>query len=170
MSITRLKQARQMRKGGGVMGSNNGSMLVAPTADGTRPGYYGSDAGFGNDAQKDAEASFDSGSGQGISDAGAARALANNASLRAGVDNAAAAKAAQAKAAKIEQQRIQNILDQHKGKTPAAYSYGPPIVNYTKNPFIGPNKFSKSTRFRQLAIKQTWMLTYKIIQILVTTD
>ena len=95
MSITRLKQARQMRKGGGVMGSNNGSMLVAPTADGTRPGYYGSDAGFGNDAQKDAEASFDSGSGEGISDAGAARALANNASLRAGVNNAAAAKAAQ---------------------------------------------------------------------------
>jgi hypothetical protein len=41
MSITRLKQARQMRKGGGVMGSNNGSMLVANTADGSRPGYGG---------------------------------------------------------------------------------------------------------------------------------
>ncbi len=30
---------RQMAAGGGIMGSNNGSMLVAPTADGTRPGY-----------------------------------------------------------------------------------------------------------------------------------
>ena len=30
-----------MRKGGGVMGSNNGSMLVANTADGSRPGYGG---------------------------------------------------------------------------------------------------------------------------------
>lgn len=30
---------RQMAAGGGIMGSNNGSMLVAPTADGSRPGY-----------------------------------------------------------------------------------------------------------------------------------
>ena len=52
MSITRLKQARQMRKGGGVMGSNNASMLVAPKADGTRPGYYGSDAGFGSEQER----------------------------------------------------------------------------------------------------------------------
>jgi hypothetical protein len=28
-----------MAAGGGIMGSNNGSMLVAPTADGSRPGY-----------------------------------------------------------------------------------------------------------------------------------
>ena len=41
MAISRLQQARQMRKGGGIMGSNAGSMLVAPTADGSRPGYYG---------------------------------------------------------------------------------------------------------------------------------
>ena len=30
---------RQMAAGGGIMGSNNGSMLVAPTADGSRQGY-----------------------------------------------------------------------------------------------------------------------------------
>ena len=34
---------------GGIMGSNNGSMLVTPTRDGSRPGYYGPDAGHEND-------------------------------------------------------------------------------------------------------------------------
>ena len=37
-------QARKQRMnmaGGGIMGSNAGSMLVAPTADGSRPGYWG---------------------------------------------------------------------------------------------------------------------------------
>ena len=33
------RRRRQMAAGGGIMGSNNGSMLVAPTADGSRPGY-----------------------------------------------------------------------------------------------------------------------------------
>ena len=47
MAISRLQQARQMRRGGGIMGSNAGSMLVAPTADGSRPGYYGPDEGEG---------------------------------------------------------------------------------------------------------------------------
>ena len=36
--------------------------------DGKRPGYYGSDAGFGSDDYKDESASFDSGSGSGGSD------------------------------------------------------------------------------------------------------
>jgi len=56
MSITRLQQARQMyalgklvERVGGIMGSNNGSMLVTPTRDGSRPGYYGPDAGHEND-------------------------------------------------------------------------------------------------------------------------
>jgi hypothetical protein len=53
MSITRLQQARQMyalgQRVGGIMGSNNGSMLVTPTRDGSRPGYYGPDAGHEND-------------------------------------------------------------------------------------------------------------------------
>ena len=34
---------------GGIMGSNAGSMLVTPTRDGSRPGYYGPDAGHEND-------------------------------------------------------------------------------------------------------------------------
>ena len=53
MSITRLQQARQMyamgKRVGGIMGSNAGSMLVTPTRDGSRPGYYGPDAGHEND-------------------------------------------------------------------------------------------------------------------------
>jgi len=53
MAITRLQQARQMRKGGGIMGSNAGSMLVAPTRDGSRPGYYGPDEGHMSDPGTD---------------------------------------------------------------------------------------------------------------------
>ena len=34
-----VAQARSGMAGGGIMGSNKGSMLVAPTADGSRPGY-----------------------------------------------------------------------------------------------------------------------------------
>ena len=53
MSITRLQQARQMyamgQRVGGIMGSNAGSMLVTPTRDGSRPGYYGPDEGHEND-------------------------------------------------------------------------------------------------------------------------
>ena len=46
------------------MGSNGGSMLVTPTRDGSRPGYYGPDAGFGDDDYKDASADFDAGRNQ----------------------------------------------------------------------------------------------------------
>ena len=33
------QQGRRMAAGGGIMGSNNGSMLAARTADGSRPKY-----------------------------------------------------------------------------------------------------------------------------------
>ena len=36
---TYTQRRRTQMAGGGIMGSNNGSMLVAPTADGSRPGY-----------------------------------------------------------------------------------------------------------------------------------
>ena len=72
---------------------------------------------------------------------------------KAAADKAAIAKAAEKEKARIEKDRIDKILAEHRGKTPAAYAYGPPIVNYTKNPFIGPNKFSTSTKMRQLALK-----------------
>ena len=36
---TYTQRRRAQMAGGGIMGSNNGSMLVAPTADGSRPGY-----------------------------------------------------------------------------------------------------------------------------------
>ena len=62
--------------------------------------------------------------GGGISDEGARRALANNASLRAGFNNAASIKAEQAKAAKAKQEAIQRDLDARRGKTPIGYSYG----------------------------------------------
>ena len=34
-----VQSRRAQMAGGGIMGSNAGSMLVAPTADGSRPGY-----------------------------------------------------------------------------------------------------------------------------------
>jgi len=49
MAITNAQQYRQLRRQGGIMGSNGGSMLVTPTRDGSRPGYYGPDAGHEND-------------------------------------------------------------------------------------------------------------------------
>ena len=45
MAITNAQQYRQLRRQGGIMGSNGGSMLVTPTRDGSRPGY--SDTGPG---------------------------------------------------------------------------------------------------------------------------
>ena len=36
---TYTQRRRNQMAGGGIMGSNSGSMLVAPTADGSRPGY-----------------------------------------------------------------------------------------------------------------------------------
>ena len=79
MAISRLQQARQMRRGGGIMGSNAGSMLVAPTADGSRPGYYGPDEGeggkesdFGKDTYK--AGNIDKGGQAGGSDQDFARA------------------------------------------------------------------------------------------------
>ena len=40
---TYTQRRRTQMAGGGIMGSNAGSMLVAPTADGSRPGYGWSD-------------------------------------------------------------------------------------------------------------------------------
>ena len=99
MAITNAQQYRQLRRQGGIMGSNGGSMLVTPTRDGTRPGYYGSDAGFGDNDYKDAAADFASdnnprGAGVGITDNDARRALADNRNtLQQGLDNAAAYRA-----------------------------------------------------------------------------
>ena len=143
-----------MRKGGGTMGSNNGSMLVAPTADGTRPGYYGSDAGFGSPDYKDASAAF-SGSGENNSQGVTYQDVRNNnASIQAGIDNAAREKAKQQAAAAKEQKRIQDILDSYKGKEPAAYGYGSPIVNPYNRRF-GPKtkKESTASKVRKLALK-----------------
>jgi len=69
MSITRLQQARQMyalgQRVGGIMGSNNGSMLVTPTRDGSRPGYYGPDAGHENDPGHGSNSNMGGGNGDG---------------------------------------------------------------------------------------------------------
>ena len=107
MAISRLQQARQMRKGGGIMGSNAGSMLVAPTADGTRPGYYGPDEGHaGEMGSKGFGSNYSGGSlgggGEGISDADAKRALASNKNtLQQNINNAAKLK---------EQQKHSDVL------------------------------------------------------------
>jgi len=68
-------------------------------------------------------------------------------------EKAAKAKEKQKADAKKEKDRIQAILDSYKGTTPAAYAYGPPIKNYKKDYFIGPNKYSTTTKMRQLALK-----------------
>ena len=69
MAITRLQQARQMyalgQRVGGIMGSNNGSMLVTPTRDGSRPGYYGPDAGHANDPGHGSNSNMGGGNGGG---------------------------------------------------------------------------------------------------------
>jgi len=88
-----------------------------------------------------------------ISDNDRDRFFAARPDYKAAADQAAVTKAKQQAEAKKEKKRIDKILAEHRGKTPAAYAYGPPIVNYTKNPFIGPNKFSTSTKMRQLAFK-----------------
>ena len=145
-----------MRKGGGIMGSNNGSMLVAPTADGTRPGYYGADAGFGGSDYKDASAAFDAGSGSGENNSQGItyQDVRNNTTIQAGINNAAREKAKQQAAAAKEQKRIQDIIDSHKGKQPAAYGYGSPIVNPYNRRF-GPKtkRESIASKFRKLALK-----------------
>ena len=71
-------------------------------------------------------------------------------------DKAAIAKEAEKEAARIEKERIDKILAEHRGKTPAAYAYGPPIVN----PYADYSKFLNSRinlkgvdKFRQLALK-----------------
>ena len=134
MAISRLQQARQMRKGGGIMGSNAGSMLVAPTADGSRPGYYGPDEAHMSDpgvsTSKETAASFNRGEGSGISDRDAERVLAKQTKLREGFDNAARLKEKARLDAIKEQERIQKQLDKYRGVTPAAYSYGTKIDPY----------------------------------------
>ena len=139
------------------MGSNAGSMLVARTADGSRPGYYGPDeaeastSDFGKDTYK--TSSIDKGGQEGISDDDARRILDARPDLQEGINNAAIEKAKAKERARKEKERIDNILEMHKGKEPVAYSYGDPIKNYKKEYFIGPNKFNTATKLRQLALK-----------------
>ena len=161
MAITRLQQARQMRKGGGIMGSNAGSMLVAPTKDGSRPGYYGPDAGFGGDDYKDAASDFED-QAQARVDAGGygggteeqfqkARITQDTAGQEAKI---AANRAKVEAAKKAEAKRIQDILDANRGKEPQAYNYGPPIVNPYGIKF-GPKtkKETRASKVRKLALK-----------------
>jgi hypothetical protein len=133
------EQDRMGAAGGGLMGSNAGSMLVAPTKDGSRPGYYGPDEGHaGEMGSKGFGSDYSGGSlgggGEGISDAGARRALADSRNtLQQSIDRAASIKAEQQKAAQKEQERNQNIIESQKGKTPEAYSstkFGKAITPY----------------------------------------
>ena len=97
MAITDAQQAKQimMKKGGPV----HRHQLAKKRKDGKRPGYYGADAGFGDDDYKDASASFDAGSGRGGSDADFARA-------RSAIDARAAAEAAKKERERLERERI----------------------------------------------------------------
>ena len=72
-----MEDPREMAADGGIMGSNAGSMLVTPTKDGSRPGYYGPDFGhtndpgtnFGRDSYGDGPTSVDFGGESGGTDA-----------------------------------------------------------------------------------------------------
>ena len=68
MAITRAQQKRQLRRKGGIMGSNAGSMLVTPTLDGSRPGYYGPDVGFATEDDNYQTSAVDFGEAPGGSD------------------------------------------------------------------------------------------------------
>ena len=139
MSFEEFKQqAMSGMAKGGIMGSNAGSMLVAPTKDGSRPGYYGPDEGHaGEMGGKGFGSGYSEGSlgggGEGISDAGARRVLAARSDLQAGIEAAKAAKEAERIAAQKEQERIQALLESYRGKTPEAYSstkFGKVITPY----------------------------------------
>jgi hypothetical protein len=67
--VQRFTLPERFRLSAGGSPGNTTSQRVLPRADGRRPGYYGSDAGFGDDDYKDESASFDAGSGSGGSDA-----------------------------------------------------------------------------------------------------
>jgi hypothetical protein len=67
--VQRFSLPERFRLSAGGSPGNTTSQRVLPRADGRRPGYYGSDAGFGDDDYKDESASFDAGSGSGGSDA-----------------------------------------------------------------------------------------------------
>jgi len=69
-----LPERFRLRAGGSP--GNTTLQRVLPRMDGRRPGYYGADAGFGDDDYKDESASFDAGSGSGGSDADFAAARA----------------------------------------------------------------------------------------------
>ena len=58
----------QGKRVGGIMGSNAGSMLVTPTRDGSRPGYYGPDAGHENDPGHGSNSDNGNNNGNGGSD------------------------------------------------------------------------------------------------------
>ena len=80
MAITNAQQYKQMQ-------------LVKPRADGKRPGYYGADAGFGDDNYKDAASDFASdnnprGAGVGITDRDAQRVFDARPDLREAYNNA----------------------------------------------------------------------------------
>ena len=88
MAITRAQEARQLRRRGGIMGSNAGSMLVTPTLDGSRPGYYGPDGGFATEDDNYQTSAVDYGGVQGISDRDAERVFDARPDLKEAFDNA----------------------------------------------------------------------------------
>ena len=88
MAITRAQEERQLRRKGGIMGSNAGSMLVTPTLDGSRPGYYGPDEGFATEKDNYQTSAVDYGGVQGISDRDAERVFEARPDLKEAYDNA----------------------------------------------------------------------------------
>jgi len=172
MAINRLLQARQMRKGGGIMGSNAGSMLVAPTADGSRPGYYGADFGFYSDEEKDKASSFQdtfekatSGDRTYITDDQGTTAREKIYGGASGLkeQNLKEQKLRDDKKAlaQKEKERVDQVLEDNRNREPKAYQYGyeSPIVNpykyydKSRDKFKKQIKETKASKFRKLALK-----------------
>jgi hypothetical protein len=119
MAITNAQQARQLRRRGGIMGSNAGSMLVTPTLDGSRPGYYGPDEGFATEKDNYQTSAVDYGGVQGISDSDAQRVFDARPDLKEAYDNAdaEAEKRRKAKEKADKERRAKERKEARKEKT-----------------------------------------------------
>ena len=113
MAITNAQQAKQMQ-------------LVKKRKDGKRPGYYGADAGFGDDDYKDAASNFQdsfnektSGGGTFITDQDAQRVFDARPDLKEAFDNAdaEAEKRRKAKEKADKERRAKERKEARKEKT-----------------------------------------------------
>ena len=125
-----MQEPRTMAMNGGIMGHSNGSpgnttfQLAKKRPDGKRPGYYGSDAGFGDDDYKDEQESFQQeaqdrvdaggsggGSEQQFTDTKAAMDARDNAKEQEEKDRKATVERERIAAEQKEKDRVQTLIN-----------------------------------------------------------